>query len=234
MRHWDVLGSTGLIISSLWATEAIASSPIIPEMTGPEIAQIQLTEQAPTAVDWILDAVETQPATAEQFILAYPGLSADQAAAIQVVYREYDADLQAAINRYLQSINLLTNLIQPTTTNAAITQVRNDVLDYERQVHDLLFQRAIAIRGILSPEQRALLNPSLRSMLNLGTPIVASTFPAELVGQPAAAVLDQLQLDGWQLSVRTPRTLLLDRADQALDLVIDEDRNVQEAQLNFL
>lgn len=207
------------------------TAPASANAAGHSVAQIQLTEQPPTAVDWLLDAVESQPPTAEQFIVANPGLSAEQAAAIQRIYVEYEQELQLAVNAYLEASNLLNTLVQPETTNEAIAQVRTEVVDHERRVYDLLFQRAMAIRAVLTPEQRVTVNTQLRSLLSLGTPMAVSTFPAELIGQPAEAVLERLLNEGWQLSVRTPRTLLFDKPDQTLDLVIDEDLKVEEAVL---
>ncbi|MEM1291765.1 MAG: hypothetical protein AAGH67_09850 [Cyanobacteria bacterium P01_H01_bin.162] len=215
---------------SLWAGDAIALPD--PERMEPrQMTQLQLTEQPETAIDWLLDAVEEQPKTAESFILAHPNLTAEQQLQIQEIYARYDLDLQIAVEAYLQSVNLLTNLVSPETANEAIAYVRGEVLANEQVVHDLLFQRTMAIRAILPVEQRTPLNQLLRSLLNLGTPIEASTFPFDLIGQPAAAATDQLLEQGWNLSVQTPRTLFFDREGQMLDLIINGDRQVAEVQL---
>ena len=226
MSSWGHLIVGSLSLSGLLATPGLAS-----RATEPLTAQLQLTEQPATAIDWLLDTVETQPSTAEQFILSYPGLTPQQAAAIQAIYSEYESALKRAVDEYLLSINLLNNLVQPETTNAAIAQARADVLDHERHVYDLLFQRTIAIRAELTPAQRGPINTFLRSLFHLGTPIVASTFPADLVGRSANTVLDQLIDDGWQVIVRTPRTLLLDRGDQSLDLAINSENEIEAARL---
>ena len=215
---------------SLWAGDAVALPD--PERMEPrQMTQLQLTEQPETAIDWLLDAVEEQPKTAESFILAYPDLTAEQQLQIQEIYARYDRDLQIAVDAYLQSVNLLTNLVSPETANEAIAYVRSEVLANEQVVHDLLFQRTMAIRAILPVEQRTPLNQLLRSLLNLGTPIEASTFPFDLIGQPAASVTDQLLEQGWNLSVQTPRTLFFDKEGQMLDLIINGDRQVAEVQL---
>ena len=215
---------------SLWVGDAVALPD--PERMEPrQMTQLQLTEQPETAIDWLLDAVEEQPKTAESFILAHPNLTAEQQLQIQEIYARYDHDLEIAVEAYLQSVNLLTNLVSPETANEAITYVRGEVLANEQVVHDLLFQRTMAIRAILPVAQRASLNQLLRSLLNLGTPIEASTFPFDLIGQPAASVTDQLLEQGWNLSVQTPRTLFFDKEGQMLDLIINGDRQVAEVQL---
>ena len=215
---------------SLWAGDAVALPD--PERMEPrQMTQLQLTEQPETAIDWLLDAVEEQPKTAESFILAHPNLTAEQQLQIQEIYARYDRDLEIAVEAYLQSVNLLTNLVSPETANEAIAYVRGEVLANEQVVHDLLFQRTMAIRAILPVEQRTPLNQLLRSLLNLGTPIEASTFPFDLIGQPAAAATDRLVEQGWNLSVQTPRTLFFDREGQMLDLIINGDRQVAEVQL---
>ena len=230
MCQVSVIGVGVCLGLSLWVGEAVALPD--PERMEPrQMTQLQLTEQPETAIDWLLDAVEEQPKTAESFILAYPDLTAEQQLQIQEIYARYDRDLQIAVDAYLQSVNLLTNLVSPETANEAIAYVRSEVLANEQVVHDLLFQRTMAIRAILPVEQRTPLNQLLRSLLNLGTPIEASTFPFDLIGQPAASVTDQLLEQGWNLSVQTPRTLFFDKEGQMLDLIINGDRQVAEVQL---
>lgn len=228
MRKWRFLGpGVSLLLPLLFSIETVAGQP-----SQVFLAQLQLTEQPATAEDWLLDAVEAPPPTAETFILAYPGMTAQQAAAVQAIYTRYDGELDAAVDAYLDAINLLNNLIRPEVPNAAIAQVRAEVLTYERRVYDLLFERTMALRSVLTLEQRASLNGLLRSLLKLGTPVTVSTFPAELVGQPIDEVLTDLTLEGWVVLVRTPRTLLLDKDDQLLNLVIGEDLAVAEAELS--
>lgn len=197
----------------------------------PQIAQFQLSDQPENAVDFVLDAVEEQPATAETFFLKYPNLTEDQKAAIRDIYLQYQLDLKTAIERYLSSINLLNNLVNAATTNEAIAHVREEVMVQERVVYDLLFERTMMIRSTLSTEQRENFNRDLRALFNLGTPMVASTFPEHLIGLPADIVTDQLIAEGWQLSVQTPRILLFDKGDQALDLFINDDFRVEDTTL---
>ena len=230
MCQVSVIGVGVCLGLRLWGGVAVAL--LDPErVEARHITQVQLADQPETAIDWLLDAVEEQPKTAESFILAYPDLTAEQQLQIQEIYARYDRDLQIAVDAYLQSVNLLTNLVSPETANEAIAYVRSEVLVNEQVVHDLLFQRTMAIRAILPVEQRTPLNQLLRSLLNLGTPIEASTFPFDLIGQPAASVTDQLLEQGWNLSVQTPRTLFFDKEGQMLDLIINGDRQVAEVQL---
>lgn len=196
-----------------------------------QIAQFQLTEQPETAVDFVLDAIEEQPETAEVFFLKYPNLTEEQKASIRDIYLQYALTLKTAVDNYLASVNLLNNLVRAETTNEAIAHVREEVMLHERTVYDVLFQRALAIRAVLTLEQRNQFNTELRTLLNLGTPLDASTFPENLIGQSADLVIHQLTLEGWELSVQTPRTLLFDKADQSLDLSINGDYKVEDAVL---
>ena len=231
MCQGSVIGVGVCLGLSIWASDASALPD--PEHVEPrQIVQLQLTEQSETAIDWLLDTVEEQPETAESFILAHPGLNAEQQLQIQEIYARYDRDLQVAVDTYLQSVNLLTNLVNPETANEAIAYVRREVLANEQVVHDLLFQRTMAIRAILPVEQRTPLNQLLRSLLNLGTPVDASTFPFDLIGQPVASATDRLVEQGWNLSVQTPDTLFFDKEGQMLDLILNGDRQVEEVQLN--
>lgn len=213
---------------------SLSASPVVaaPNSRSAAIAQLQLTDQPPNAVDLVLDAVEEHPESAETFFLAYPTLTDAQQASIRDIYLQYALDLKTAVDQYLQAINLLNNLVTGDTTNAAIAYARAAAMRYETAVYEVLFQRSLAIRSVLDVEQREAYNRDLRALLNLGTPITDSTFPTDLIGQPVEDVVEQLTLDGWALSVQTPRTLLFDRDDQELDLVIDEDFVVEEASLS--
>lgn len=207
-------------------------TPAVWGIDGERMAQFQLTDQPENAVDFVLDAVEEQPETAEIFFLQYPDLSDDQKGNIRDIYLQYELGLKEAIDLYLSSVNLLNNLVNAETMNEAIAHVRLDVLTHERTVYDLLFQRAMAIRLVLTPEQRTRFNDSLRSLLNLGSPIEASTFPTHLIGLSADTAMNQLFADGWELSVQTPRTLLFDKDGQSLDLIINTELKVEDAILN--
>jgi hypothetical protein len=231
MSQPKIFASAAELWASLLGTALVFAFPQAGVAEIEQIAQLQLTNQSANAIDLVLDAVEEQPETAEAFFLRYPNLTDTQKRAIQEIYAKYEVSLQAAIDNYLVSANLLNNLVHSIATNAAIAYAREVVVTNERLVYDLLFQRMMATRAVLEPEQQASFSPSLLAFLNLGAPIVASTFPVDLIGQSTDFVIEQLISEGWELSVQTPRTLMLDKDEQRLDLVINQESKVEEASL---
>ncbi len=192
------------------------------------IAQFTLTVQPETAEDLMLDALEEQPRTAADFFLQRPDLTREQKVAIQHIYEQYAGPLKTAVSAYFDAVNVLNNLVDPAMSNEAISRMHDQVQAKETAVQELLFQRTIAIRAVLTEEQRGTTDRLLRSLLNLGTPTPAPTFPYDLLGQPMAEAIAQLESQGWVLAVRTRRTLMFNGADHYLDLDMGADGRVAD------
>jgi len=189
------------------------------------IAQLQLTDQRETAEDLILDALEEQPATADAFLLRFPDLTDAQQTAIRAIYADYETALTESLADYLDSVLQLNQVVNPVISNNAIQAARQTTVFHEQAVYDLLFRRTLAIRAVLSPEQRPAVDELLRSLLNLGTP--TPQFPLNLIGQSATDAKQQLEAIGWELSFRTPGVLLFDLEGQQLDLTISSEARVE-------
>jgi len=177
--------------------------------------------------------LQEQPQSAEDFIIQQLGLTPDQQEDIRSIFSTYQPQIQQAIQAYDQATDQLNMVLLPASSRELITNARNQLLDRERDVYDLLFARAMAIRDVLSPTQREQINATLRNLmdLNAASTLPEVEFPLTLLGLPAMEATDQLLADGWVLVVQTPTLIQFDRGVEQLDLQINNAGRVQDVSL---
>jgi hypothetical protein len=158
-------------------------------------------------------------------------LSDEQLAQVAAIFDTYTPQIDVAVAEHLAALEVLNNLLTPTTDDLAIINARNDVVAAEQRVKDLEFERNMALRGVLNPGQRQVINDYLRTLLGLGAPDPVAVFPLTLVGQDSATALPNLQADGWVVVVTTPGYVGLNRGSEELDLDISRGGQILDARL---
>ncbi|PSN14810.1 hypothetical protein C7293_10005 [filamentous cyanobacterium CCT1] len=138
--------------SSFLPSQAIASAP-------------QLVAQS--ATDLTVEPASTveQPTSADELVI--DDLTSDQAAQIELIFEEYQPQIEAAILTYEEAAADLLDLLQPDTSAADLIAARETVLDAERAAEDLIFERNLLVREVLTLDQRQALNTYLRNGLGL-------------------------------------------------------------------
>lgn len=176
------------------------------------------------------DTVQSQPEAPSD--LEAEDLSEEQLAQVQAIFDTYTPQIDAAVAEYMAALEVLNNLLVPTTADLAIIEARNNAVVAEQKVKDLQFERNMALRGVLNIEQRQAINTYLRTLLGLGAPDPVAEFPQTLVGQNADTTLASLQADGWTVVVTTPAYIALDRGSEKLDLDLGRNREILSAELS--
>jgi Spy/CpxP family protein refolding chaperone len=164
----------------------------------------------------VLDELESQPQNPDDLLVN--DLTDDQYAEIVTIFDEYQPQIEVATADYLEALGVLNNLLFPQISNLAITDARNDVVAAEQKIDDLIFEQNMAIRSVLTQEQRAVINDFVRAYFDMGPATPMAVFPLNLIGQDISTVLPDLQADGWQEVVRTPNLVELDRGSEELNL----------------
>jgi Spy/CpxP family protein refolding chaperone len=206
---------------------AIAAVVTIVAGTAAPVGWAQEMESELPADQQLQEEIDAQPGTPEDLIRQVFDITDEQATAIRGIFAEYQSPIETATSEYLRSLSTLNDLLAPQVSSAAIRQSREDVLAKERTVYDLLFERNIAVREILTLEQRTEINAYLRSLLDLEPAEPIAAFPDNLIGLNADEAIAQLEADSWILTTQTPGTLFFDKDGQRLDLDLDPDGNVQ-------
>lgn len=144
------------------AWQASASSFLLPQAMA---SAPQLVAQS--AADLSPDSSSTagQPTSADELVI--DDLTDDQSTQIELIFEEYQPQIEAAMLTYEAAAADLLDLLQPATPEADLIAARETVLEAERAVEDLVFERNLMLREVLTLDQRQVINDYLRNGLGL-------------------------------------------------------------------
>jgi Spy/CpxP family protein refolding chaperone len=94
-----------------------------------------------------------------------PPLNPAQKASIQAINAKYQPQIDAAKQNYLASLQALEGLIGTNPTDDTIRSKYEQAKDARGELTDLLLDRALEVRGVLTPQQRASLADDIRRLL---------------------------------------------------------------------
>jgi hypothetical protein len=144
------------------ALQASASSSFLPPQAIASAPQLM----AQAAADLTTEPVSAgQPNSADDLVI--DDLTSDQAAQIELIFEEYQPQIEAAVVTYEAAAADLLDLLQPATPAVELTAARETVLDAERAAEDLIFERNLMVREVLTLDQRQAINDYLRNGLGL-------------------------------------------------------------------
>jgi Spy/CpxP family protein refolding chaperone len=194
---------------------------------------IEFSSEVPTQPTGLAEDYEEQPQTVDAFLADAFNLSESQQGEIRAIFSDYQPRIEQSFQDYLGAVERLNSALTPATDNRVLVRARSEVVSLEQQTYDLLFERNIAIREVLNPNQRTVINTALRDLLGFQplTAVEPLPFPTNLIGQNASEVVDTLVADGWFVVARTPRLVQLDKDNTSLDLIIDGAGIVDETEL---
>ena len=169
-------------------------------------------------------AVDSQPQTTTD--LELDDLTDDQVAQIEAIFDAYEPQITEATANYLAALEVMNNLLVPTTADLALSNAHNQVLATEQALDTLIFERNLALRSVLNLDQRQVINDYVRAYLGLAPAEPMAVFPENLIGQDSETVLDALWADGWEVVVETPGEVQLNRGAEQLDLALDRSGQI--------
>lgn len=120
---------------------------------------------AQSASDLTTSNAAGQSAGADDLVIE--DLTPEQSAQIEAIIEDYKPQIEAASATYQDAVNALLEILLPTTPAADLTAAREAVLTAERNAEDLIYERNLAIREVLTVEQRQPINDYLRRELGL-------------------------------------------------------------------
>ncbi|NJL49679.1 MAG: hypothetical protein HC929_22405 [Leptolyngbyaceae cyanobacterium SM2_5_2] len=177
-----------------------------------------------------MTTADDQPASPDD--LAAEDLTDEQVAQLEAIFDTYQPQIDAATARYLTSLEAINTLLVPSPDDLALTNAHNDVVVAEQAMDELIFRRNLALRSVLTLDQRQVINDYVRAYLGLAAPPAAVvTFPETLVGLDADTAIADLQSDDWGVAFTTPSQVGLNRGSEKLDLFINRSGQISDAQL---
>ena len=144
-----------------WQASA-SSSLLLPQAiaTGPQLVAQSAADLSPGS-----SSTAGQPTSADELVI--DDLTDDQSAQIELIFEEYQPHIEAALLTYEAAATDLLDLLQPATPETDLIAARETVLDAERAVEDLIFERNLMLRAVLTLDQRQVINDYLRNGLGL-------------------------------------------------------------------
>jgi Spy/CpxP family protein refolding chaperone len=138
--------------SSFLPSQAIASAPQLVAQSATELAAgpAIATGQPDSADEWVID-----------------DLTSDQSAQIELIFEEYQPHIEAAIVTYEEAAADLLDLLQPNTPTEDLLAAYETLLDTERAAEDLILERTLMVREVLTLDQRQVISDYLRNRLRL-------------------------------------------------------------------
>lgn len=112
--------------------------------------------------------LDSQPVTPDD--LDIDDLTDDQVDQMVVIFDTYEPQIEAATADYLAAVEVMNNLLVPATADLALADAHGDVVATEMVLNDLIFQRNLALRGVLTVDQRQVINDYVRAYLGIALP----------------------------------------------------------------
>ena len=94
-----------------------------------------------------------------------PPLTPEQEAQLQAINTAYQPKLQAAAQEYTASLSAIDALLGTNPTNEKIRETYNQAQTKRNNLSNLLLDKLLEFRGVLTPEQQASLSDDIRSYL---------------------------------------------------------------------
>jgi Spy/CpxP family protein refolding chaperone len=138
--------------SSFLPPQAVASAPHLVTQSATE-----LTAEPAIATG--------QPDSADELVI--DDLTSDQSAQIELIFEEYQPQIEAAIATYEEATADLLDLLQPTTPAEDLLAAYETLLDAERAAADLIFERDLMVREVLTLDQRQAIRDYMLNSLGL-------------------------------------------------------------------
>lgn len=159
---------------------------------------------------------ETQPQSIND--LEVNNLTDDQVVQMEAIFDAYEPQIAEATANYLAALEMMNNLLVPATADLALRDAHSQVLSTKQALDTVTFERNLALRSVLTLDQRQTINDYVRAYLGLAPAAPMAAFPDNLIGQDIDTVLDELWADGWEVVVETPSEVQLNRGAEQLDL----------------
>ncbi|ELR99477.1 Spy/CpxP family protein refolding chaperone [Gloeocapsa sp. PCC 73106] len=94
-----------------------------------------------------------------------PPLTPEQEAKLQEIDTMYRSRIKEAANQYIESLKAIDQLLGTNPTNELILERYSQAQSNRNNVSNLLLERLLEFRSVLTPEQQASLSDDIRSYL---------------------------------------------------------------------
>ena len=124
-----------------------------------------LAEQPDLKTQLLAQSTQEEPQSPEDFIESLE-LTEDQKSQIKMIIDEYRPEIRATFQERLAALEVLNNVVNPNSSSNKIRVARYNVVYLHRKLNDLLFEELVAVRDVLTVEQREQINQRIYEVVS--------------------------------------------------------------------
>ena len=129
------------------------------------LADINLAEKYDLKARVLAQSTQEEPQSPEDFIDSLE-LTDEQNSQIQMIIDEYRPEINATYRERQTALEMLNNVVNPNSSNDEIRVARVSFIYLNDKLRDLLFEELIAVRDVLTVEQREKINQRINELVS--------------------------------------------------------------------
>jgi|GEM_PF-4758789 len=137
----------------------IEKSPVLPQI--PQMGKSPVPSQTPNNEQTNTDAQQKTPE-----ITIDPPLTAQQEKKLKSIKNKYDKQIKSAANNYIKSVKEFQKLFGTNPSNDKIRTRYKKAQKAKEELNDLLLERSLEYRSVLTTQQKQSLVKSIEKLIN--------------------------------------------------------------------
>ncbi len=138
---------------------------VVLSVTFISLADINLAEKHDLKARVLAQSTQEEPQSPEDFIDSLE-LTDEQNSQIQMIIDEYRPEINATYRERQTALEMLNNVVNPNSSNDEIRVARVSFIYLNDKLRDLLFEELIAVRDVLTVEQREKINQRINELVS--------------------------------------------------------------------
>ena len=138
---------------------------LILSVTFISFADKTLVEKYNSQTQVLAQSAQEEPQSPENLILSVE-ITEDQKNQIETILNEYRPKIKTIFQERQVALEELNNVVNPNASNDEILVARDNFVDLNRQLKDTLFEELMAVRDVLTVEQREQIREQMTQRIN--------------------------------------------------------------------
>jgi Spy/CpxP family protein refolding chaperone len=129
------------------------------------LADTNLAEKHDLKAQVLAQSTREEPQSPEDFIVSLE-LTEEQKSQIETILNKYRPEIKTTFQKRQAALEELNNVVKPNSSNKEILVARDNFVDLNRKLSDTLFEELMAVRDVLTVEQRERIREQINQRIN--------------------------------------------------------------------